>query len=473
MVFNSSKSIQKRLTVLLLTIIIIVGVTTLSISYYDTTHEVNELFDAQLAQSARVLHAQITSELKDNEITDLQGFLDYRPKLTIPFREVDTDQTSHEYERQIGFQLWDHTGKLILHSKSVGETPLSETALRPGKSGFDNTMEEGHQWRVFSIWDEEHHYVVMAGESYNIRQELVVKISWQLVAPYLISIPIMAMLIWLGIERGLNPIIKVANEVRQRESKNLHPIEFTDVPKEILPLIQNLNDLFSRLNEAFEKERRFTNDAAHELRTPLAALKTHAQVALRETNQADRNTALTNIIAGVNRASHLVEQMLTLARMSPDQNILQDEDVKIYQVLEEVAADLSQYAFKKGITLSLDGDRKMSIKTNAVILSILVRNILDNAISYTPEGGDIDIELLTQGEYPVIRITDTGPGISEDLQGRVFDRFFRLPGSQNEGCGLGLSIATQCANNLNAEIILKNRAPTGLVVTVEFKQPVS
>ena len=296
-----TQSIRKRLTIYLLSSIIIVGTSTILFSYNDTTHEVNELFDAQLAQSARILHAQIANELRHDTTRSLQDLLNDQPKLTIPYENNDElDELSHEYERKIGFQVWDKFGKLRLHSESVGTAPLAEQALIPGKSGFSSIRKNGQLWRVFSLWDEHDNYVVQAGESFDIRQELVSKISAKLISPSLISIPILALLIWFGISRGLNPIYRVINEVKKRESENLQPIEFEQVPQEISPLIESLNDLFTRLNLAFEKERQFTNDAAHELRTPLAALKTHAQVALRETNEADRKAAILNILAGSN-----------------------------------------------------------------------------------------------------------------------------------------------------------------------------
>lgn len=465
----ASQSIRKRLTFYLLSSIIFVGTSTILFSYSDTVHEVNELFDAQLAQSARILHAQIATELKRSDAKTLQEHLNDQPKLTIPYENnTEIDELGHEYQRMVGFQLWDEHGNLILHSKSVGSEPLSNQALQPGRSGFSSTIKNGHHWRVFSLWDEQQNYVVQSGESFDIRQELVAKISGRLISPYLISIPLLALLIWFGISRGLNPIYRVVKEVKRRESDSLYPIQFEQVPQEITPLVQSLNDLFNRLNIAFEKERQFTNDAAHELRTPLAALKTHAQVALRETNEADKKTAILNILDGVKRASHLVDQMLTLARMTPVHPNIRDEKVLIFKVAEQVAAELSHLAVAKNIELVLTGEQSLSITGNSALLGILLRNLIVNAINYTTINGEIKIEILQDHHRPLIQVSDNGPGIDEALLERVLDRFYRVLGHHIDGCGLGLAIAKECAHKLHAELTLSNAKPHGLIARIVF-----
>lgn len=464
-----TQSIRSRLTLYLLSSIIIVGAITILFSYNDTTHEVNELFDAQLAQSARILHAQIANELMNENNESLQDLLNYQPKLTIPYENnAEIEELGHEYERKIGFQVWDKFGKLRLNSESVGTEPLANEALVPGASGFSSIVKNGQLWRVFSLWDEHDNYVVQAGESFDIRQELVSKISAKLISPSLISIPILALLIWFGISRGLNPIYRVINEVKKRESANLEPIRFEHIPQEIIPLTESLNDLFIRLNHAFEKERRFTNDAAHELRTPLAALKTHAQVALRETDEADKKAAILNILDGVKRASHLVDQMLILARMTPEQDLTADKKVKIFNVVEDVAAELSHLAVAKNIELTLTGEHNLVINASATLLSILLRNLIYNAIIYTPANGEIKIDILQINSRPAIQISDNGPGIDETLLERVFDRFFRVAGSHTDGCGLGLAIAKECADKLPAKLTLQNIKPHGLLAEIRF-----
>jgi len=464
-----TNSIRNRLTLYLLSTIIVVGTSTIALVYHDTTHEVNELFDAQLAQSARILHAQIANELKRDGTETLQGMLDKSAQFTIPYEDrEDLDELGHEYERKIGFQVWYRDKTLTLHSTSVGTEPLSEAALIPGESGFSTTVKDGQKWQVFSLWDENDNYVVQAGESFDIRQELVSKISGRLISPYLISIPLLTLLIWVGITRGLKPIHRVVKEVKQRESDTLHPIELGHIPQEIIPLTQSLNDLFNRLNLAFQKERQFTNDAAHELRTPLAALKTHAQVALRETDDEKKKIAIMNIIDGVKRASHLIDQMLILARMSPDQEPKSTEKISLFNVAEEVAAELSHLAIAKNIDLALTGEHHLVVRGESTLLAVLLRNLIHNAINYTEQNGEIKIEILEEDETPIIQVSDNGPGINEQYLDRVFDRFYRITGNKSEGCGLGLAIAKECANRLNATLELKANTPHGLIARVCF-----
>lgn len=467
-----TRSIRNRLTLFLLSTIIGVGLATILFSYRDATHEVNELFDAQLAQSARILHAQIANELRHSETDTLQGLLNKATKFTIPYENEDeVEELGHEYERKIGFQVWDRGGALTLHSESVGTEPLSQEALMPGHSGFSTTRKNGQYWRVFSLWDDNDDYVVQAGESFDIRQELVSNISGRLLSPSLISIPLLAVLIWFSIARGLNPIHRVVREVRQRQSDNLQPIQLLHIPQEIVPLTQSLNDLFKRLNIAFNKERQFTNDAAHELRTPLAALKTHAQVALRETDDEKRTAAIRNILDGVKRASHLIDQMLILARMSPDQDEHVNKKILLYSVAEEVAAELSHLAVAKNIDLALNGEINVAVYGQTTLLAILLRNLIHNAINYTERNGEIRIEVMRENNKPVIEIIDNGPGIEPALFERVFDRFYRVTGGNTEGCGLGLAIARECAHKLNATLELSQNKPHGLIARVCFNTP--
>jgi len=464
-----TRSIRNRLTLYLLSTIIIVGVATIIFSYRDTTHEVNELFDAQLAQSARILHAQIANEIRHDENGNMQKLLNESARFTIPYENNDElDELGHEYERKIGFQVWDRYKNLNLHSQSVGTEPLSTDALIPGHSGFSTTIKNGQDWRVFSLWDENENYVVQAGESFDIRQELVSKISGRLISPSLISIPLLTLLIWFGITRGLMPIHRVVREVRRRESGNLHPIQLKHIPQEIVPLTESLNELFNRLNLAFEKERQFTNDAAHELRTPLAALTTHAQVALRETSEENKQIAIQNILDGVKRASHLIDQMLILARMTPNEDDHANEKFRLYTVAEDVAAELGHLAVAKNIELTLTGDQHVIVRGQVALMAILLRNLIHNAINYTSPGGDIKIEVLMEKGQPVVQVADTGPGIEPKLFERVFDRFYRVSGNPSEGCGLGLAIARECAQKLRSRITLEQSSPHGLIVRVVF-----
>ncbi|MDX1824516.1 MAG: ATP-binding protein [Thiohalomonadales bacterium] len=467
-------SIRQRLLVTLLLSIIIIGGITIVRSYLDARYEVQELFDAQLAESARIIQSQLLFVMRSNTRNEIKRLLEEQPLLPetrIDNRDADKEigLYGHQYEHKIAFQLWNNKSQLLLRSPSAPVSALSELALDPRSPGYSNEKISGADWRVFSLWDQNNEYLVQVGEKYDVRNELIHKISARLVRPSLISLPVLAILIWLGIGRGLAPLKKVASEVSRREPGYLEPIEIGPVPREILPLATALNDLLQRLAQALEMERRFTDDAAHELRTPLAALKTQAQVALRASDQEERKNALNQIIKGVDRAGHLVQQMLILGRLHSAEEKLATENVQLYQMAEDIVAELAPLALAKQINLTLDGNESARLEVNSVSLELLLRNLIGNAINYTPDNGNVQVHIQSTDKETAISISDSGPGIDPELLERVFDRFFRLPGQQASGCGLGLTIARQSAELLNAELELKNRSDgTGLIATVHL-----
>lgn len=467
-------SIRQRLLVTLLLSIMVIGSITIVRSYLDARYEVQELFDAQLAESARIIQAQLLFVMRSNTREEIQQLLEEQPLLPPTHtdngnEEAEITPYGHEYEHKIAFQLWNSQAQLLLRSPSAPTTALSPLALDPSRPGYSNEKITDQDWRVFSLWDRNNEYLIQVGERYDVRNELIHKISARLIRPSLISLPILALLIWLGIGRGLAPLKKVASEVSRREPGYLEPIDIGPVPREIRPLATALNDLLQRLGQALEMERHFTDDAAHELRTPLAALKTQAQVALRATDQTERNTALQQIIRGVDRASHLLQQMLILGRLGAAEEQLLTETIPLYQLAADILAELSPLALAKQINLTLDGNESIQLEANAVSLELLLRNLIGNAINYTPEQGEVQVNIQTARGGITITVTDSGPGIDPALLERVFDRFFRIPGQSASGCGLGLTIARQSAELLNAELELSNRSDgPGLIASIHF-----
>jgi len=264
--------------------------------------------------------------------------------------------------------------------------------------------------------------------------------------------------------------LRVAEEVLRRNPVHLEAMNVGPVPTEIRPLVQGLNRLFERLTVALETERRFTDDAAHELRTPLAALKTQAQVCLRATDSDERILALNNVVNSVDRATHLVDQMLILARLDPSANTPVKKQINLHDLAAEVIAQLVPTAMKKGINIEITGSEHSIVDTDSVSLSIMIRNLVDNAIRYTPSGGDVIIDIGKDADNKtVLSVSDTGPGIDEELQSRVFDRFYRVTGNSSPGCGLGLSIVKRIADLIELRVELKNKVDgSGLIASVHF-----
>ena len=357
-----------------------------------------------------------------------------------------------------------------MRSATAPSAALSVDALDPVNRGFTDEMVGVYDWRVFSLWDESNQYLIQVGERYDVRNELIAKISRQLITPSLVSLPFLGLMIWVGIGRGLRPVQKVAQEVTRRDPEYLESMEVGPVPSEIKPLVLSLNSLFDRLQHALEAERQFTDDAAHELRTPLAALKTQAQVSLRAASDEERQQALRQVVNSVDRATHLVEQMLTLARLDPAVTTLVRQKVNLHELAAEVVAQLVPVALEKNIEIEITGKEDVLVLVEPVSLSILIRNLVDNAIRYTPIQGEVVLNINQQPDHQVIlSVIDSGPGIEPELQGRVFDRFYRVTGNSSPGCGLGLSIVQRVADLNDLKVDLKNKdSSQGLVASVYF-----
>lgn len=446
-------SIRSRLLITLLITIVSVSSVTITLSYYDAQHEVQELFDAQLAQSARVLQALLIPELLQDKQEQLQALLD-----DASVAEYEEDSLyGHAYELKIAFQMWNKAGKRLLTSVSAPKHSLHTGEFSNSIRGYIDVDIDNNKWRVFNLWDEQGIYLIQTAERYDVRNELVADISNRLIMPALFSIPILGLVIWLGIGRGLLPLQAVASEVTQRNPANLHAMEFSQVPKEIVPLVTELNKLFIQVQQVLEKERRFTDDAAHELRTPLASLKTQAQVALRATDDEEKHVALIQLITGVDRAAHLIEQMLILARLNPEVDKQQIQHIELHMLSADIIALQAPKAFKKGINIELTGTEHAVVKGDEISYTILINNLIDNAIRYTPPQGEVTVAIRTEPDAVKLTVEDTGPGIAEELIGRVFDRFFRVLGTETTGCGLGLAIVKQISERYGIGVKLENR----------------
>ncbi|NNM83552.1 MAG: two-component sensor histidine kinase [Burkholderiales bacterium] len=443
----SGNSLRRRLLRLLISSISFLVVVVSLLAYVNSHHEVDELFDAQLAESARVLLDQASTEVSGST-----GVVS------------DSDHLAHEYERKIAFQIRDRSGNLLLRSATTPRRVLSEHS-----EGFSDSLIEGKRWRVFAHWNKAHTLQIQVGQLHEIRNELAGRIALSLLVPFLFVIPMVAPLIWISIERGLRPLDWVSDEVRMRAVENLKPIVITDVPDEIRPLIDSINTLLSRLEYSFENERRFTADAAHELRTPLAALKTQAQVALRANEQDKKRKALEQVISGVDRATHLVQQLLTLARLDPQFSQVGNAEFDLYQVVVRVLADLANEALTRKIELGCNEGEAAMVKGDAEMVGILVSNLVRNAIRYTPEEGSVGVRISEDESAIWLHVVDNGPGIAPEERARVFERFYRTLGNRVSGSGLGLSIVKRIADLHHAEVSLDSGEDgKGLSVGVRF-----
>ena len=445
---RNTSSLRRRLLFVLLVLIIGAWTITAGTSYIKTRQEIETLFDAQLAQ---VVYALL-------EISPRHGTAD-NIKTS---HHIEQQIPSQPYSKKIAFQIW-HKDHLFLHSDNAPETRMTQ------QEHYHNTIIEGKAWRVFAIAHDD--VLVEVGEDMEIRDQLIRSIVLDVTLPMLFALPLLASIIWAGIGAGLAPIEKIATAIRSRSHHQLDLIEISDTPQEIQPLLDELNELLMRLEEAFASERDFTANASHELRTPLSVIKTQAQVALRSRNNKELKENLQKIITGVDRATHMVSQLLTLARIDPHAASSLHKPVNLKDVASHIIAELAPLALNKKINISLNSKETPIISSYHEGLQLMLTNLIDNAIRYTPENGTIDVRIEETPDSILLAVSDDGPGIPRELRNKVFDRFYRMPGTKSNGCGIGLAIVKRIAELHNIEIFLD--APqkgSGLIVNVLFQK---
>lgn len=460
------RSLKHRLVLWLTLATLSVWATTSLFLYNRTTHEVEEVFDAQLAQSARLLMAVVLASADRGELEHLRGTLSEIDPVTLPKPHSVVDLLDDHpgiYERLIAYQVFINGQGLRLSSGSAPEQALAE-----GTSGFSVTWAGGQRWRVFSLSDPERGLVLHAGERYEIREELAGYVVQSLAFPVVLAIPALILIVWLAVRPPLRPLMALGREVKRRDPTDLRPLPLQEVPLEVIPLVHSLNTLFGRLRRALEAERAFTGDAAHELRRPLAALRVQAQVAGRTTGEEERRRALGQIIFGVDHAAHLVDQLLTLSRLDAQHQPIQTEHVDLRGVAGQALRTLAALAEERRVHLDLAASEPVTVLGNAAYLEVLIRNLLDNAIRHSPEGGHVGISLERDGHGALVRVSDEGTGIPQERREDVFRRFHRLEGAPQKGTGLGLSIVRRIAELHEAEVTLADRTQGGLAVEVRF-----
>jgi len=387
-------------------------------------------------------------------------------------KKIETEVETHLSEiepaspQHLLFQVW-HGGKLLFHSNITTFTPLADIPI-----GFSDIHLHGTDWRVYASYDKKSNDKIIVAELYDIRNLLADEIARNNAYILLVTYPIFAILIWIIVGLALRSITRVTNEISNRASTYLEPVGSINIPIEIKPLVSELNQLFIRLKLAFDRNKRFAGDAAHELRTPLAALKTQAQVALKAENQLDRNSALQKVIQGVDRSSHVVAQLLTLSRLSQEEALNDIHPIDLHKLATEIIAYLVPIAIEKNIEIELSpSPLNVTILGNDTALGILIRNVVDNAIRYTPAQGDIKVQLISKEEEVIFRVIDNGPGIPVELRDRVFERFFRMLGVTAPGSGLGLAIVRQIADLHHAYLTLSTPpCGKGLQFDVTFRK---
>lgn len=451
-------SIRNRLLIILLIVVTAAWLLSAITSYLEFREEVQQLFDARLEEAAKVILSISKHEVREHS-ENTKSFIPSIGDIFIDKNEF----LGHPFKNKIAYQIWYLPSKLITRSASAPEAVLSKE-----KRGFSDSFIENDMWRVYSLYDKEKIILVQVGERYDIRNRATNIVAFEMMVPLFILLPTLAILIWYGIEKAMRPMDILAEQVSSLNPKHLDPIPSQNIPYEAAPLVNSMNNLFVRLSHAFENERQFTSNAAHELRTPLAGLKVQAQVALGARNEDIIKKALSRLIDGVDRCSHLVNQMLTLARLDPESDQLDKKQLDFSVIVSKVFEELSSLALEKGIDFNLVQNESLMINGNEDSLSILIRNLADNAIRYTPKGGKVSVSLEKEEHYASLKFSDSGPGIPVELHQKVFERFYRHGSADEPGSGLGLSIVGKIAQLHKAVVDFKRSDFGGLEVILQI-----
>lgn len=462
-------SIRGRLLLGLIVVIVGMNVALLSSSYQAARHEINELFDAQLAQSARVLQGMLAGQteparaLRDSlQQHGWGGLRDHEEDEADKEEGEEATPFGHEYESKIAFQLIDDTGRVEARTRSAPQIPFTDLAR-----GYQTRQIGDRRWRVFVLPLPDAQRAIQVGERMDIRGELEARIAWKTVQKSLYGLPLLALLVWLVVGAGLRPLKRLTSEIRNRRESQLGPIAMNGATRELEPIIAALDSLFQRLRAAWARERRFVDEAAHELRTPLAAMQLYAESLATESDAASREHTIGRLLDASARGSRLASQLLTLARVESNETAVARRPVALAPLLREEAALLAPLAAREGKSVELDADPDLPrVNVEPGLIGLMVRNLVDNAIRYSPPKGVVHIRAEGSGRGVAVLVDDEGPGIPADSRERVLGRFARLD-SAGDGSGLGLAISNRIAEQHETRLeLLDNPAGQGLRVRV-------
>ena len=425
-----------------------------SLSYRQARHEVGEMMDAHMAHTAGLLLAQAIQMPEQTR--------------NLPALLKTLDGLEHKYLKGLimELQISHSDGTLLARSPEAPAVPVA------GDDGYSRVKVEGQSWRSLVVSAPQAGLRIQMLQKQSLRNEEALEIAVKTVAPLGVMIPVLLLLIYLAIRRGLQPLEALTGEVALRSPENLQAVSTDTVPAEVTPLVTALNRLLSRLGQSLENERRFTADAAHELRTPLAAIRVQAQVALASTDSDAHRHALNQVVLGTQRATRLVEQLLRLARLDPLATLTDAAPVDLNRVAEDILVELVAGSPARADDVQLDTDPgPRLVSGDAQLLGIALRNLIENALRYTETGQSITVFVGSDNGEVVLGVRDTGQGVpGEDLP-KLIERFYRGKDNTSEGSGLGLAIARRIAQLHNAHLEVDNLAGGGFLAQLRWDRP--
>jgi two-component system OmpR family sensor kinase len=426
----SPPSLRRRMLWLVLALIALVSLLQATSAYRSALFEADRMFDYHLQEVARSVH----------------GGLPFSPG---------------EDEYEFSVRVWSADGQELYRSGARHMPPQAVL-------GFSDALVDGVRLRIYSLRTPEN--TIQIAQDLDARLERARTLAWKAILPIVLLAPILMLAVWWLIEGSLAPLQRTRRQVAAREANDLSPLPTQGLPEEVLPLVGEINLLFDRLRRAREAQQQFIADAAHELRSPLAALKLQAQALRKPQDEAARQQAVERLNEGMERAIELSGQLLALAREEAGEAMADAEAVDLEQLAREAVADVLPPAQARGIDVGLEPSAHAAVRGQRQALHNLLRNLLDNAVKYCGDGGtvDIHIERAADGGACLV-VEDSGPGIPDGERERVFDRFYRVPGTDAPGSGLGLAIVKTVAERHRAQVELgRSERLGGLRVSVCF-----
>lgn len=444
------RSLQARLTWGVLAVVAALWLAMAWRTQAQARHELDELLDGHLAQAAALLVVQQAQPPDDDA-----------PALDAP--------TLHRYAPRVAFQVF-HEGQLVLRSAQAPLAPMAGPLAR-FRTGFRTVRLGQEDWRVYATFGAERDVQVYVAEQMASRAEIGGAVLAGMLKPMALALPLMALALAVVVRRGLAPLRRAGADLAARSPQSLTPLAVdAGTPAELRPMLDALNALFGRIEALMQAERRFTADAAHELRTPIAAIRTQAQVALGATDDAERHHALNATLAGCDRATRLVEQLLTLSRLEAGAP-LRTQALDLGALARGVVADAAPAALARRQSIDLrSDDAAVTVQGDPTLLGVLVRNLVDNAVRHSPPGAEVHVAVdRPDGGGARLVVEDSGPGLPEADRARLGERFFRPLGTEAPGSGLGWSIVRRLAQVHGARLAVDRSARlSGLRVEVRW-----
>jgi two-component system OmpR family sensor kinase len=433
-------SLRGRLLWFLLAAITLAALAQASIAYRTALDDADQIFDYHMQQMA----------------------LSLRSGTPLSNTEAQERLESGPGNDDLVVQMWSPDGVQVFHSVSRARLPQRAVL------GFSNVKANGTTYRVFSI--QANNQTVQVAQDLAVRRNMAGNLALRTLGPIAVMMPILMLVVWWVVSGSLEPVARVRSQVARRQADDLSPVSEAGLPDEVRPLVHELNLLFGRVRTAFDAQQNFVADAAHELRTPLAALRLQTQSLDRAADPEARKVAVGRLTAGIDRATRLVEQLLVLARQEASAaNGVATRPVDLAELARRTVGDLVGLAQAKEVDLGLQHADPASIDGQPDALHILLRNLVENAVKYTPSGGTVDIAVRAEKDKVDVVVEDSGPGIPPEERERVFDRFYRVAGSEAAGSGLGLAIIKAIAERHGATLKLdKSERLGGLAATVSF-----